>query len=252
VQDDTLMAEFTRQAETFNTSAVATGVDMLDALVELAAPGPADRWLDAACGPGIVCRWLAGHAGAVHGVDLTEAMIEVARREAAAAGLSNVTFAVGDATALELPDASFDGAISRFAIHHVPVPSRLVGELARVVRPGGRVVLADHLADDDGDAAAWAQEIERLRDPSHWESLPLHRLRALAQHAHLQLEQERVVPLRLDFDDWLERGSTGAAARPLIERALAERPGGSECFRVGESGARRVLELRLLLSSWRR
>jgi ubiquinone/menaquinone biosynthesis C-methylase UbiE len=252
VQDDALVAEFTRQAETFNTSAVATGADMLDALVELAAPGPTERWLDAACGPGIVCRRLAGHVGAVHGVDLTTAMIEVARREATAAGLSNVTFAVGDATALGLPDASFDGAISRFAIHHVPVPSRLVGELARLVRPGGRVVLADHLADDDGDAGAWAQEIERLRDPSHWCSLPLHRLRGLAEHAQLQFEQERIVPLRIDFEDWLERGSTGPGARPLIERALAERPGGSEHFRVAESGGRRVLELVLWLSSWRR
>jgi len=252
VHEETVVAEFTHQAEGFNRSAVARAEEMLDALLELAAPAPAERWLDVACGPGIVARKLAAHAGAVHGVDLTPAMIEVARREAAAAALANTTFAVGDATALELPDASVDGAVARFVIHHMPVPSRLLAELARVVRRGGRVVLADHLADDDADAAAWALELERLRDPSHWASLPLGRLRELAARGGLVLEREQVFPIELDFDDWLARGSGGAAAAALIERSLSERPGGSECFRVRPSGERRMLALRMWLAAWRR
>jgi len=54
-----------------------------------------------------------------------------------------------------------------------------------VVRPGGAVVLADHLLDEDPAAAAWSQELERLRDPSHWVSLPLERLRALGADEEL-------------------------------------------------------------------
>ena len=92
-------------------------------------------------------------------------------------------------------------------IHHLPVPARLVEEMARVVKPGGHVVLADHLGDDDGEALMWATEVERLRDPSHWASLPLARLRALG--AGLELEEEAVRPVRLDFREWLERGSGG-------------------------------------------
>jgi len=252
VQDQAIVAEFTHQAESFNTSAAALATATLDDLVELADPRPGERWLEAACGPGIVSRRLAARAGAVHGIDLTAAMIDVARREAAAAKLDNLTFAIGDATALELETASVDGAVARFTIHHLPVPARLVEELARVVRPGGCIVLADHIADDDGAAAAWSGELERLRDPSHWTCLPLERLRHLGRAAGLELEQERLAAFALDFEDWLERGSGGPGARALIERALADPPAAAECFRVREDHGRRALELRLWTARWRR
>src|SRR6187399_2222216 len=139
MQDERLVGEFTHQAESFNRSQAANARETLEALVDLAAPQPGERWLEAACGPGVVARALAPRAGAVHGVDLTPAMVELARREAAR--LENVSFSVGDATALADPDSAYDGAIARFTLHHVPVPARLVEELARVVRPGGAVVL---------------------------------------------------------------------------------------------------------------
>jgi SAM-dependent methyltransferase len=179
-------------------------------------------------------------------------MIDVARRSTESLGLENATFGVGDATDTGLPPASFDGAASRFAIHHIPAPGRLVGELARVVRPGGRVVLADHAADPDLDAFMWSQEIERLRDPSHWMSLPAERLRELGAAAGLSLESETVMPFRVDFEDWLARGSGGPGARRLIERRLGERPAGSGCFRVTEVDGNRSLELTMWLSLWRR
>ena len=75
------------------------------------------------------------------------------------AGIENATFGVGDATATQLETASVDGAIARFTIHHLPVPRRLVEELARVVRPGGTSVLADDVARKGADAFAWSQEI---------------------------------------------------------------------------------------------
>jgi SAM-dependent methyltransferase len=229
MHDDRLVGEFTHQAESFNASEAANARETLDALIELAAPAPGQRWLEAACGPGVVARALAPRTGEVHGVDLTPKMIELAVREAA--HLPNVTFAVGDATRLPDPDGAYDGAISRFTIHHVPAPARLVEELARVVRPGGVVVLADHVADDDPAAAAWAQEIERLRDPSHWASLTIRALRELGARAGLELEQEQVHPLALSWTEWLERGSGTAAARPLIEQLVEDEPQAAAAFR---------------------
>jgi SAM-dependent methyltransferase len=228
MQDERLVGEFTHQAESFNRSQAANARETLAALVDLAGPGPDERWLEAACGPGVVARALAPRAGSVRGVDLTPAMVELARREAA--GLENVSFTVGDATALADADGSYDGALARFTLHHVPVPARLVEELARVVRPGGAVVLADHLLDEDPAAAAWSQELERLRDPSHWASLPLERVRALGADAGLALEAEEICELALDLGEWLERGSGTAVARPLLERLLAAPPASAERF----------------------
>jgi SAM-dependent methyltransferase len=219
---------------------VANAEPALGGLVRFAAPGPDERWLEAACGPGLISRVLAGVTREVVGVDATPAMLDVARREAA--NLDNVSFVAGDATATGLPAASFDGAIARFAVHHIPVPARLVAELARLVRPGGAVVIADQTVDDDVDAAAYATEVERLRDPSHWAALPQRRLRALG--AGMTLEAEQVVPLELDYADWLARGSGDPA---LVEAALAERPGGTDSFRVADG----VLHMRLWLGRWR-
>lgn len=252
MQDEEIVAEFTHQAATFNTSAAARDLPTLEEIMRVAAPRMDERWLEVACGPGILSRQLAARANAVHGVDMTPAMIEVARREAAAAGIGNATFAVGDATALDLPTASVDGAIARFAIHHIPAPVRMVQELARVVRPGGRIILADHVADAAPDAAAWSQEIERLRDPSHWASLPVTRLRGLGPRAGLSLESETFVPLVLDFEDWLQRGSGGPGARAVIEGQLDQRPEGVECFQISERDGRRILALLIWVSRWGR
>lgn len=82
MQDDRLVAEFTHQAESFNASPSSHAASALDAVVGLIPRAPAERWLEAACGPGIVSRALAARVGSVHGVDLTPAMVEVARREA--------------------------------------------------------------------------------------------------------------------------------------------------------------------------
>jgi hypothetical protein len=79
------------------------------------------------------------------------------------------------------------------------------------------------------------------------------RLRALGRRAGLELEDETIVPIELDFDDRLRRGSTGPGARTVMERALAERPEAAECFRVDEDENRgRVLHLRVWMARWRR
>jgi len=137
MEPDQVVREFTHQSESFNVAPVMRSADTLGRLVDLIPAAPGARWLDAACGPGLVARGLAARVGEVHGVDMTPAMVDVARREAASEGIGNAVFSVGDATALGFADASFDGAVTRFSLHHIPLPGRVVSELARVVRPGG-------------------------------------------------------------------------------------------------------------------
>jgi SAM-dependent methyltransferase len=253
VYEDSIREEFTHQSGSFGKAAVMTSAETLGALVEL-APADADaRWLESACGTGLVARTLAGKVGSVTGVDLTPAMLEQAKSEAAEEGIENASFSVGDATALEFADGSFDGAVTRFSLHHIPLPGRVIAELARVVRPGGWVLVSDLVADEaDGEGAAWREEIERLRDPSHWAFRTQEQLRRMGAEAGLSLDQEQLISYELDFDDWLARGSGGRAASPLVDELLAQRPEGVKSFRVtpGETGRR--LHQRYWLGRWRR
>ncbi len=110
MHEDSIRDEFTHQTETFARAPAMLSAEALGTIVELVPPDPGARWLEVACGPAAIGRTLASRVGAVHGVDLTPAMIEKAREEAAREGLGNAEFSLGDATALEFEDASFDGA----------------------------------------------------------------------------------------------------------------------------------------------
>lgn len=252
MHEDTVTEAFTRQAEAFNRSAVANADELLELILELAAPSSGEHWLEAACGPGIIARRLAPRVAEVRGIDATPAMVDLARREAARQGASNAYFELGDVTALACGDESFDGLVARFALHHIPAPRRLVHEAARVVRPGGRIVMVDHVADSDLDSFMWTQEVERLRDPSHWASLPLQALRELGSSADLQPVDERIVSMTLDFEDWLERGSAGPVAAELVRRLVDERSAGTARFRLGDEAGRRTLELSIWAASYAR
>jgi SAM-dependent methyltransferase len=243
--------EFAHQADSFARSPGMSLAETLGVLIDLVPEDPEARWVEVACGPGLIARAMAPRVGSVVGVDLTPSMIETARADAADAGVENVTFELGDATVLDLPDDSFDGAITRFSLHHIPAPIRVLEEMRRVVRPGGYVVVADHVTDDDGPAAAWHEEIERLRDPSHWACLTHARIGALAERAGLEPDEERLVPFSIDYDEWLHRGSGGPANADLIERLLTEAPATAESFRVTGPAADRRLNLRNSLHRWR-
>jgi demethylmenaquinone methyltransferase/2-methoxy-6-polyprenyl-1,4-benzoquinol methylase len=137
--------------------AIAPRYDLLNRLMSL---GSDQRWrrravaalqaapgqtvLDLATGTGDLALAVA-HAGArVVGLDPSPGMLALAADKARAAGLeSRVALVVGDAQSLAFPDASFDAVGIAFGIRNVPDRPRALAEMARVVRPGGRVVVLE-------------------------------------------------------------------------------------------------------------
>ena len=106
--------------------------------VDLAQVGPGARALDVATGTGDLAVELARRGAEVTGLDFAPAMLEIARRKA-----PGLTFEQGDALALDHPDGSFDAVTVGFGARNFGDLDRGLAEMARVARPGGRVVVLE-------------------------------------------------------------------------------------------------------------
>ena len=111
---------------------------MHDDLVRRLDPKPGEDWLDVGCGAGAVSMRAARAGAKVTGVDISEGMIDTARRRAGEEGL-DIAYETGDAEQLPVPDASFDVVSSSVGLIFAPNHEVAARELARVVRPGGRI-----------------------------------------------------------------------------------------------------------------
>lgn len=113
--------------------------------------------LDMGCGAGTDCLLAAmqvGPGGRAIGVDMTESMAARARAGAAMLGLDNVDVRLGDATAMPVDDQSVDVVISNGVFNLIPDKSLVLAEMFRVIRPGGRLQIADIVLGVDLDEPA--------------------------------------------------------------------------------------------------
>jgi len=118
--------------------------------VALAEIGPGETVLDLGSGAGldlVLAARRVGPSGRVIGVDMTEEMVERARASVAAAGLGNVEVRRGLIEELPVDDASVDWVISNCVVNLSPEKERVFAGIARVLRPGGRMLVSDIVAD---------------------------------------------------------------------------------------------------------
>jgi ubiquinone/menaquinone biosynthesis C-methylase UbiE/DNA-binding transcriptional ArsR family regulator len=101
---------------------------------------------DIGTGTGGMLPYLAQVASRIIAVDLSAEMLRRARSRARALGLSNVAFQQGDLSRLPLSDGEVDAAFAALVLHHAPRPAEAVSEMARIVRPGGSIVIVDLVA----------------------------------------------------------------------------------------------------------
>jgi ubiquinone/menaquinone biosynthesis C-methylase UbiE len=131
-----------------------------------------------------------------------------------------VSWQQGDVTQLPYPDDHFSIASSRFVFHHLEQPLRVLKEMVRVCKPGGRIVVADMAPAPEKADALNAEE--RLRDPSHVRALPEQELRELFANANLPEPIAGHYRVECDLDDLLSRSFPNPGDEPKIRKMFAD------------------------------
>lgn len=208
---------FGERAAFYVTSAVHADPQVLAKVVERARPFAGARALDVATGTGHTALALAAHVGSVTATDLTREMLHEARGLATAQGVTNVRWMRADAEEMPFADRAFDVVTCRRAAHHFPRIERALGEMRRVLKPGGRLVVDDRSGPEDDEVDAIMNRLDVLHDRSHVRQYRPSRWRVLLEGAGFGVES--------------------------VEPYVKHRPMSSLTAGVGEADARAVREI---------
>ena len=221
--NDVIRESFTTQAQAFAANPWVSDAERIHRLVAAAHLNGNERVLDIATGPGYIAEAFAKVAREVVGVDLTDAMLAIARERTKEHGVSNVSFRAADAQNLPFENGAFDVVVCRLALHHLLKPLLVLREMARVCRAGGTVVVEDIYASEFPERAAYQDRWEILRDPSHVRTLPLSQLLRLFCEAGLETDSVATADdLTPEVERWLATTKVTPERADEIRRLLDE------------------------------
>ena len=216
--------QFSSAAANYRNSPIhAAGADLQELIAAANLRGD-ERLLDAGCGPGHTALNFAPHVGQVVALDLSESMLEQGRRLAADRDLTNVKFRQGDVEHLPFADAEFDLITTRYSAHHWPHPAAALAEFRRVLRPTGRLLLADVVTFEDYTVDTHFQAVELLRDASHVRDHTAAHWLSLLQNAGFAAEVVYAWTILIDFTSWVERIRTPPQQVAMLRTLLANAP----------------------------
>jgi ubiquinone/menaquinone biosynthesis C-methylase UbiE len=207
--------EFKRQAETLSVAPVFTDSGILEQIHAAVKPTRMMNLLDLGCGPGIVTAAMAPDVREVVAYDLTPEMLDKAMKRCQEAGLKNVRFELGRAEHLPFEEESFDRVVTRLTIHHFLNPRRVMNEVVRVTRAGGKVVVADVVSSKNDEEATLHNALETLRDPTHVRMFSPGDMLELIKTAGLRITSTSTWEMKRDYEEWIRIANAPERVKPL-------------------------------------
>lgn len=221
-------AQFGRRAGAYARSESHVRDRDLELLLEHLRLRDSDRVLDVATGTGFTALALRPYVASTTGLDLTHGMLIEAVRLAADAARSwsailpprKIAWVEGDVEALPFRNDTFSVVTCRRAPHHFVRLDSAVGEMLRVLGPGGRIGLVDQISPEEPDAMGLMDQLETLRDSSHGHALSVGEWQSVFGRHNIALTFLDVVESRQSFQSWMDLADTAPDRRRAIEEAL--------------------------------
>lgn len=217
-------ASFAAAAENYRRSRRHGDPAHLRRMLALVEPAGAERVLDLATGGGHTAAALAPFVRSVVAFDLLPEMLEQARELFADGHIRNASLLCGDVHELPFRDGAFDLVTCRCAPHHFADVPRACAEIARCLRGDGRFYLNDCGSPVDPEAAAYVNDVERLRDPSHVRALSAPEWDSVLRQAGFEVSLLREQPNVYAVREWLDHLNAPDEVRSAVLRKLSSAP----------------------------
>lgn len=221
-EKDIIKDQFNKQARKFSNWAVTQNLDYMQRYFEFCEMSPDDTLLDVACGSGEFATFCASRIAKVVGVDISDGMIDLGVKQARDCGLGNIEFACHDVDDLPFNDELFSCVISKSAFHHFADHHKVMKEMVRCCRKGGRISIQDIMAYEDKQVDKYFESLEKKIDISHNRTLSEADFIELFKRAGADVIRTATVEVELDFDEYVGHAVRTGESQKELESMLTE------------------------------
>ncbi len=214
--------QFDLQAQSFSNWSVTRNEEYMQAYFEFIGFQKEDGLLDVACGTGEFSVFCARRIKGVHGIDISEGMIELAKKQARDNNLTNLSFECHDVEHIPCTDSSFSVVQCRSAFHHMDAYPRVFKEMLRCCRPDGRLAVQDIMAYEDPKVNSFFEALEKEVDISHNATLHRQEFVDLFERNQVEVIRSLVVEVELNFREYLGHAVQSESSVERIEELLED------------------------------
>ena len=209
--------QFNNQAKFYSSSKTFSAGESLDILSNLLNKGKFESGLDIGTGAGFAAFELSKSCEKVEATDISEGMINEAKKIMKERKINNLNFNICSAEELNYSDKKFDIVTCRTAAHHFLDVEKFCSEVHRVLRDEGEFIIVDTITSDQIKLNNWHQEVELIRDKSHIKNLSLiewKNILKISKFSFLDIIQSRVT---MNLNDWMERSGTSDKDKNILK-----------------------------------
>jgi len=209
--------QFNNQAKFYSSSKTFSAGESLDILSNLLNKGKFESGLDIGTGAGFAAFELSKSCEKVEATDISEGMINEAKKIMKERKINNLNFNICSAEELNYRDKEFDIVTCRTAAHHFLDVEKFCSEVHRVLKDEGEFIIVDTITSDQIKLNNWHQEVELIRDKSHIKNLSLiewKNILKISKFSFLDIIQSRVT---MNLNDWMERSGTSDKDKNILK-----------------------------------